>query len=257
VDELVEQEAVMNRSSDRPSSADLALLARTIRNVSRARRLSRQDAQDFAQTVQLRLLERNYDIFQRCECAGALPVYLRVVVTRMLFDWRDSVYGKWRSSAAAKRLGEHAVALERLIYRDGFTAREAAEILSGNPGSPGAEELRRVAAALPARCTRRAVSDEGIEYACPAEFDDPVERAEQRRAGTRTLAALDAALSQLPPGDRWLIEARYERNQTVSAVAEALRTESRPLYRRFNRVLGSLRRSLVAAGVTAATALEG
>ena len=66
--------------------------------------------------------ERGYDIIDRFEGRSSLRTYLTVVISRMLLDWRNSKYGKWRPSKAALSLGEHAVDLERLMSRDGYTA---------------------------------------------------------------------------------------------------------------------------------------
>src|SRR5262245_22016454 len=89
-----------------PSSDQLALLNRVIKEATRSRRMSAEDAEDFAQWVQLRLLERAYDVFDRFTGKSSLRTYLTVVVRRMLLDWQNSEYGKWRPSAAAVRLGD-------------------------------------------------------------------------------------------------------------------------------------------------------
>ena len=88
-----------------PSPSDLQLLATVIREVARVRRLSPADAQDFGQSVQVRCLERDYEMFRRFSGRSSLRTYLRVVVTRLLLDWQNSSYGKWRPSATAARLG--------------------------------------------------------------------------------------------------------------------------------------------------------
>ena len=46
---------------------------------------------------------------------------------RLLLDWRNSQYGKWRPSRQATRLGRHAITLERLMSRDSLSAAEAVE----------------------------------------------------------------------------------------------------------------------------------
>ena len=71
-----------------PPPEHLDLLAQVVREVT-TRRLQPADAEDFAQCIQVRLLDRNYDIFHRFTGRSSLATYLRVVVNRWLLDWRD------------------------------------------------------------------------------------------------------------------------------------------------------------------------
>ena len=239
----------MSGTTTVPSPEQLTLLSQTIRDVAQGRRLSREDAEDFAQSVQVRFLERGYDIIERFEGRSSLRTYLTVVISRMLLDWRNSKYGKWRPSKAALNLGEHAVDLERLMCRDGYTADEAAEALRMKPNAPSAPALRRLAERLPARQRRQMVSDEPLRDAEGPPFEDPIEIKDRGRADKRVRAALAAALRQLSPEDRWLIQARYVRDHSVCAAAQALRTDPKALYRRYERVLRKMRALLTAAGV--------
>jgi DNA-directed RNA polymerase specialized sigma24 family protein len=88
-----------------PSHEELALLDQVLQRVARARRLSPPDAQDFAQTVHVRLIERQYDVFTRFAGRSSLRTYLVIMITRLLVDWRNSMRGKWRPGAVAVRLG--------------------------------------------------------------------------------------------------------------------------------------------------------
>ena len=240
----------MSGTTTVPSPEQLALLSQTIRDVAQARRLSREDAEDFAQSVQVRFLERGYDIIDRFEGRSSLRTYLTVVISRMLLDWRNSKYGKWRPSKAALSLGEHAVDLERLMSRDGYTTDEAAEALRMKPNAPSLPALRLLAERLPARQRRQMVSDEPLRDAEGPAFEDPIEIKDRGRADKRMRAALAAALRQLSPEDRWLIQARYVRDHSVCAAAQALGTDPKALYRRYERVLRKMRALLTAAGVT-------
>src|SRR5436305_14183551 len=101
------------------SAADLAMLTRVIRDVARARRLSPDDAAEFEQVVHVKLLERKYDVFSRFRGESSLRTYLTAVITRLFLDWRNSMYGQWRSSSAARRSGPSAGAPERPHRRRG------------------------------------------------------------------------------------------------------------------------------------------
>src|SRR5882724_8202953 len=141
----------MSGNSTVPSSEQLTLLTQAVRDVARVRRLSGADVDDFAQSVHVRFLERSYDIFDRFEGRSSMRTYLMVVVSRMLIDWRNGLYGKWRPSSTAVGLGAHAVDLERLVSRDGYSRDEAAQILRTRDGALSLAALQGLAGQLPNR----------------------------------------------------------------------------------------------------------
>src|SRR5882672_1376993 len=208
-----------------PSPAELALLTRVIKQLVRAHRLSPEDADDFSQTVHLKLLERNYDVFQRFAGRSSLRTYLTVVVMRLLLDWRNSSYGKWRPTTAATRLGEDAVRLERMIVRDRFSPSEAIETLLVQNGPQAAPALRDLAATLPLRPRRHLISDEGLQNIARSDFEDPIAAREQGEIDRRIRAALGSALRQLSATDRQLILLRFCKSCSMKAAGEMLRTE--------------------------------
>jgi RNA polymerase sigma factor (sigma-70 family) len=235
-------------STQGPSAADLSTLAAVIRDVSRVHRLSGADAQDFAQSVHLRMLERRYEAFERFDGRSSLRSYLTVVVTRLLLDWRNALYGKWRPCAAARRLGPAAIELDRLINRDGYSADEAAELLQRDLQSP-ASHLRALADRVPRRGPRRFLSD-GLLRTVPTDgFIDPIEAREARIAALRSSQALARACRQLPPDERRMIALRYQRSMSVQEIGKLLRVNPKLLYRRFDRTMRRLRAELCAAGV--------
>jgi DNA-directed RNA polymerase specialized sigma24 family protein len=71
-----------------PTAHQLDLLSHVVRDVARFQRLSPEDAQDFAQSVQRWLLEQRYDIFARYTGRSSLRTYLTIIVTRLLLEWR-------------------------------------------------------------------------------------------------------------------------------------------------------------------------
>ena len=234
-----------------PSPEQLALLSQAIRDVARVRRLCSADVDDFAQSVHERFLERHYDIFDRFEGRSSMRTYLMVVVGRMLLDWRNGQYGKWRASSTAVGLGGHAVDLERLMSRDGYSRDEAAQMLRARAGAPSLSALHGLAEQLPNRPRRRVVSDKAL---CEVEgrgFEDPIEVEDERKAERKVRAALAAALRQLPSRDRWLIRARFLQHRSVQAVAQSLQIDPKGLYRRYERLLRTLRTALAQAGVSA------
>lgn len=232
-----------------PSSEELTLLDQILRKVARARHLSPQDAQDFVQSVHVKMLERQYDVFTRFAGRSSLRTYLVVVITRMLSDWRNSTRGKWRPAAVAVRLGPHAVLLDRLMHRDGLTADEAIEVARGGREAPAPSELRRIVDLLPRRLPTRHVTDEALRDRSGG-FADSIEEREQQHRRSHAGRLLALALRQLPSEDRWLLRERYVRRSSVRAIAETLGADEKQLYRRFDRVLRSLRSALESNGVT-------
>lgn len=231
-----------------PTPAQLALLARVARSVARAGRLSPDDAEDFAQAVQLKFLERGYEVLRRFEGRSSLKTYLTVVVRRLLLDWQDHTYGKWRPTATALRLGPHAVHLERLMNRDTYSAVEAVEQVSAGEGAPGSTELRRLVERLPRRPHRRLVPIENAPVQ-RVDFEDLVASRDRHAREAQVHSKLQDVLARLSPEDRQLLNLRYRHNRSVPAIARQLRIETKALYRRFQRVLKQIRRRLAECGV--------
>ncbi len=225
------------------------MLSQVLRDVAR-RRLPPEDAQDFVQAAELRLLERGHDVLARFDGRSALRTYLHVVAARMLLDWRNAEYGKWRPSTRAVRGGAPAVLIDRLIWRDGCSADEAAEIARMRWPDQSFAALRAIADALPPHPPRRLVSTEVTEGLLKAaDFDDPVEAAERTALARIRHDALTGALRSLPPEDRWLIRARFAERRSVQSIAATMNVNPKQLYRRYERTLATLRRALEASGV--------
>jgi RNA polymerase sigma factor for flagellar operon FliA len=243
----------VNGESNFPSGNDLNLVSAVVQRVARAHFLSPADAEDFAQVVQLRLVERDYDILRRFAGRSSLRTYLTVVVTRMFLDWRNATYGKWRPSAAAKRLGEHAVRLERLIHRDGFTPDEAIQTIGNSPNAPPLATLHALADELPRRIKRRHVSDDALQHVAGHEFEDPVEAAESVASRHRVARALVETLQQLPADEQQLLQMRYVRRLPIKTIASLLHVDPKDVHRRFDSVFRRLRRRLLRRGITGAS----
>jgi DNA-directed RNA polymerase specialized sigma24 family protein len=117
--------------------------------------------------------------------------------------------------------------------------------------APPAPTLRRLADQLPIRPRRRVVSDDTLRELAGQSFEDPIELHDKEAADRRLRRALLAALRQLSPEDRWLIRERYHRGHSIRAAALALHADPKAIYRRYARMLRSLRRALCAEPATA------
>jgi RNA polymerase sigma factor (sigma-70 family) len=172
------------------------------------------------------------------------------VATRLLLDWQNAQYGKWRPSAAAVKRGAAALLMDRLIWRDGCTPAEAAEIAHVRWPEEPVSVLLEIAAALPPHPPRRVMATELTESLAAVRFADPLE-AQERAATIRSRrAALSHALRELPAEDRWLIRARFFERRSVQSIADTLQMNPKQLYRRYERMLGNLRAALENAGIS-------
>ena len=229
------------------SPAEFRLLCDVIASVARTSGLPAQDAEDFAQHVHLHLMERRYSALTAFAGRSSLRTYLTVVVRRILLDWRNHRFGKWRPSCQAKRLGPVAVALDRLMCRDGHRSEEAIAMLKGRPSCTHSQPLRDLASRLPRRRRVQTVVPETFEGLAAAAFEDPIEFAQATAAHRLTMRRLQRACRQLPEADRQLLVLRFHRGLSIRDIAASLGQCDKPLYRRMERIVASLRRAMAAA----------
>lgn len=215
------------------------------------------EAEDFCQWVRLRLWEEDFALVRAFGGRSSFATYLAVVIHNLLRDFRNQRLGKWRPTAAARRLGETGVLLDTLLHRDRRSLDEAIEILRRNHAvtlSPAA--LASMAATLPAHYPRRVEGASTLDDRVAAErADRRLVEGEQARVARQAEAALDQALASLGPEDRLLLSLRYREGFRVSQIARRLHQEPKALYRTFEKLLVVLRRRLEAAGLTAAAVI--
>lgn len=226
------------------SPSDFLLLCDVVRQVARHGGLPADEAEDFSQHVHLRLLQKNYAPLAMFAGQSSFRTYLTVVVKRLLLDWRNARFGKWRPSAAAQRLGPAAVDLDRLITRDGHDVEQAIAILRGRPSVQNSGELRAFAEQLPRRNKVHVLVTDDLEPLSIGAFVDPIEEAQAASANRQMLRALRRACRSLPEKDRRLLHLRFAKRMSVAAIAEVLGEPAKPLYRQLERILKSLRRTL-------------
>lgn len=165
----------------------------------------------------------------------------------MYLDFRNHQWGKWRPSAEAKRQGKTGILLERLIGRDGLTFEEAVEtIQTQHDVIASRDALWELSRRLRVqRRVRRTVAETPPDHPDPAPLADALIARRQRRGDTsRARRALRHAVMTLETDDQELIRLRFHRGLRVVEIARTLNVHQRPLYRRFERVLVRLRRTL-------------
>src|SRR5436190_23742802 len=110
--------------------ANLGLVDRIVAFVCRRNHYRDDEAEDLAGHVRLKLIENDYAILRKFEGRSSFSTYLTTVIQRLSFQYRVQMWGKWRPSAEAQRIGEAGITLERLMTRDGLTFHEALETLT-------------------------------------------------------------------------------------------------------------------------------
>ena len=233
---------------------NLQTIERIARFVAHRNRLNPTEADEFTQEVCVRLLDDDYAVLRKFEDRSSLSTYLTTVIVRLYQQWRVEQWGKWRPSAEAKRLGEKAIALERLITRDGYSVSEAVRVLTTPAGSQyTVEELEALYLRLPLRMPRpMPVSDEVLPeaVASDAETDERVQARDRENAARQTASAIDGLLRDLEPEDRLILQMRFWHARKVPDIARDLHIEQKKIYKRLDKLFGTLRRGLERAGVS-------
>lgn len=230
--------------------AHMRLIDRVIEHSVRRYHFRREEVEDFTSTVKIKLIEDNYEVLRQHRGQSSLATYLSVVIKRALLDYLNHLWGKWRPSAEAERLGETAVWLEELLVREGYSFEEACQILRLNRKlDVSVQELAELAVRLPVRLPRKKEDEEWLSLLESGDHAD--DRAlERERAARRQeiLTALREALSDLPSEDRVIIELK-RKGVRVVRMAPMVKVEQMELYRRINKIQVTLRKALETRGI--------
>jgi len=239
--------------------ANLPLVERVIAGVCRRAGLRDADAEDFASTTRLALIENDYSILRTWEGRSALGTFLTVVVQRLLSRERTRMWGRWHPSAEAERFGAAAVLLEKLLVRDSRSFDEAIPIVRALDPSLDRAAVQALAAQLPPRPARpRLVEfpETGRDFAASDEADRRAREAEALRTSQRAARVVRETLHVLPLEDRMLIRFRFGAERSIADTSRLLGLPQRPLYRRLEALLQQLRGALEREGIDAALVAE-
>jgi RNA polymerase sigma factor (sigma-70 family) len=215
----------------------------------RRSKFSPQDAEDFEGTVWIKLIEEDYAVFRLFEGRSEIRTYLTIVINRLLLDYQNHLWTKWRNSAEAGRLGPIAERLETLMVRDGLFFAEACHILQGEGVELSEEELEEIRAKLPVKFTRRFVTEETLQGMVSREPrpDEKADQKEQRTLVLRVLRVVFREIQALPAEDRLLVKMRTE--LTVADIARMRGMDQKGLYRRLDKIYARLRKALEKQGI--------
>jgi RNA polymerase sigma factor (sigma-70 family) len=227
----------------------LSLVERIIATICRGRGMDAAQTEEFAGFVKLRLVENDYAIVRAFKERSSFGTYMTTVVSRLLSDYRNHEWGKWHDSAEAKRLGNLAVDLERMIVRDSRSIDEALAVLGSKYPGVTRATLADIAARFPQRHRRRMVSlHDRPESTAVLEPEDAVANAQLAECISRVVTVFVRGLSR---DDQLLFQLRFTCDMPVPQIANVLHQDLQALYRRLRMHMGSLRAALQNAGVSA------
>jgi DNA-directed RNA polymerase specialized sigma24 family protein len=187
----------------------------------------------------VKLLDPGRRVLQQFRGESTITTYLVRVASRIVFDGHVARCGRWRPSAAVRRMGPAAIALARRVERDGY---------------PLPEDASGMALVGWRYCPRRFVPLSVVEGITDSRRmtwlpdGGPLGRRATRR---RIRATLRVALATLTPDERRLLALRFGKNRRVSQIARQERCEAMPLYRRYDRILKKIGHVFRNAGIDA------
>jgi RNA polymerase sigma factor (sigma-70 family) len=233
----------------------LPRIERIVRSVARKRgMLNPDEITEFVQVVRVALFEDDYAILRKFEGRSSLWTYLTTVIVRFFCQYQVERRGRWRSSAEAERLGKTAVELEQLIHRDGYTFKEAVQILTTRAGATVTpEQLWQLYRRLPHRNPRpHSVPEESVleSVAGKGNAEERVEAAELVIVARKIKQTFDDVLPTLEEKDRIILKMRFRNGGKLADIARALHLDQKKFYKRFEKLMLMLRKAMEANGVS-------
>jgi RNA polymerase sigma factor (sigma-70 family) len=227
----------------------LDLIAQIVRTTGRRRHLSSSEREDFASFVHLRLIEDDYAILRKFQNRTSLWTYLAAVIERLSLDFCAEIWGRWRPSAIAERIGPVAVMLERLVTRESHTLEEAIEILITNHEVDlSSSELRNIWNQLPARVRNTEVGENVADSISAGEQTDHFDDAHRQKRTEALQQALETAFQRITPQDRLLVALRFDHELSMVEIAKLTGSSVPALHRRLDKSMKELRLALSSGG---------
>jgi len=238
----------------------LSTIERIASFVARRSHLNADETAEFTQHARVRLWEDDYGILRKFEGRAALSTYLMTVITHLFHEWRVKQWGKWRPSAEARRMGDKAITLERLLTRENYTFSEAVKTLTTPSGAQyTAAELEAIYLRLPLRNPRPVVvSDDLLSESAASDNDagERVDAAEREKSARLAATAMDGLIRQLDAEDRAILQMRFWKSSKVPDIASVLKLDQKKLYKRLDKLYDNLKKGLEKAGVTRSDVLN-
>ncbi|HKO56500.1 MAG TPA: sigma-70 family RNA polymerase sigma factor [Thermoanaerobaculia bacterium] len=221
--------------------------------VSRKGHLDATETEDFVSYVNVELIDNNYEVIRKFEGRSTFTTYLNTVIQHLFYQYRVKMWGKWRPSAEAKRIGHKAITLERLLTRDGYSLDEAVQVLTtGAAAGFTVPEIEAIYLRLPIRMPRPVLVSQASPpdtAAAAVDTDDRLMSRDRQEAGRAAARVIDAAIKDFPLEDQLLLQLRFWHAWKVPHIAEHMRIPPKKAYKRIDKLLSVLRGKLERAGV--------
>ncbi len=225
------------------------------RQYARRRVLSDEEAEEFESVVMARIIDNDYAVLRRFGGSSSFGTYIRLIIQNF---FRDFTRRRWRSSPEAIKGGPVARQLESLIYKNGYDVDTAVQIVKSDNSELSLEELVNIAEGLSPRLSRRQVGEEVLETLVGEQLqpDELLQASEMVLLKKDLVKALYLAVSELRREDQVILKMKIEKDRSLVDIARSFGLDSKPLYRRYRKILDSLRSSLQQQGIESADVKE-
>ena len=211
---------------------------RVLQEVSRLHYLSRDEALEFGSVID-RALERNdYALLRGFEGRSTWETYLTTVIWREFFGFQSELWGSWRPSSDAIRLGPAATLLEELMTRDRLPFDEAVRVMRASHRVDLSRER-----------LSQFYRDLHLDQPRPEPMGPELSPAEARKRAIE--GAMADALAILSPDERLMLRLRYTDREPLTRIAKLLKDDPRPVQRRIEQARAVFRTALLTQGITA------
>ena len=231
----------------------LPTIRRILAGLSRRQGMLMHDAEDFSSWAISRLMENDYAMLRKFRGDSSLSTYLAAVLACLAREYRVTHWGRWRPSAAARRAGTVGIRLETLMQRDGVPLAQAAQILRTTGVTNLTDrELAELAARFPRRTRPKPIELHATSIGATAmERSDATIDLEESAAEIQCVrSALRNAMGALATDDLQLLRMHFADAMSIADIARGLAVPQKPLYRRMDRALATLRARLETNGVS-------
>jgi RNA polymerase sigma factor (sigma-70 family) len=231
--------------------ANLPHIKKVVAQTCRYCHFRKEEAEDFSSKLMLKIVDNDYAVLRQFQGKSTLKHYLTMVIKRYMLDFQNELWGKWRPSKEAERLGPMAVLLEKLLVRDSLSFDEAVETLQTNHKVEMSwQELDRIAGRLPRRTPRHMEGEEALE-SVPSpndRADDRIAEKEKNALRLRAHEALRQALLTIPKEEKVIIQLQWK-SFSVAQISRTLGLDQKQLYRRIQKTQEHLRREMERQGI--------
>lgn len=226
-------------------------IQKVVAHLCRRYHFRKEECEDFLSLVHEKLIEDDHGVIRKFKGRSSLKTYLTTCVGNLMRDYQNHLWGKWRPSAEALRLGPVAILLDKLLGRDGYSFEEAVQILQVNHKVEMSwQELADMAARLPHRSPRRLEGEEELQnQPSPNERADDQLAIQEREARRRKVFEILQEVRQALPQEDQLVLNMLDRRFSVADISRTLRLDQKQLYRRIQKIYKDLREELGRHGI--------